>query len=202
LSTSGRIAKSFEERSEVIELKPDMCSLTLSSLNFINQASLNAPEMIISLAEKMKKFGVHPELECFDMGMINYGKHLIKKGHLTSPFYWNLLFGNIAGMQAELIEIGNAIRSIEPVIHAQQQIALAGLGQDQLKVNAIAIASGFGVRVGLEDNIWIDRRKTRFATNKELLKRVHELMEIHEQTLMSPTEFGKLGFYNEHTTRI
>ncbi|MFY7841056.1 MAG: 3-keto-5-aminohexanoate cleavage protein, partial [Lacibacter sp.] len=98
LSTSGRNTPEFEHRSEVIELYPDMCSLTLSSLNFLTQASLNTPDTIVSLAEKMNRFGVKPELECFDMGMINYGKYLIKKELLKGPFYWNLIFGNIAGM--------------------------------------------------------------------------------------------------------
>jgi len=62
-STSGRTFTEFEKRSEVIKLKPDMCSLTLSSLNFYSQASVNEPEMIQKLALKMKEYGVKPELE-------------------------------------------------------------------------------------------------------------------------------------------
>jgi 3-keto-5-aminohexanoate cleavage enzyme len=197
LSTSGRNASGFEQRSEVIELKPDMCSLTLSSLNFLNQASMNAPDMIIALAEKMKAYGVKPELECFHMGMVNYGKYLIRKEMLEPPFYWNVLFGNIAGMQADLTQMGYAIREINDEQKTNHFIALAGLGSDQLKVNAIAIAAGYGVRVGLEDNIWLNKERTQHATNMDLLKRVHQLMEIHECVPMPSAVFGQKGFYND-----
>lgn len=195
LTTSGRNISSFEQRSEVIELRPDMCSLTLSSLNFNGQASVNSPDIIQALAEKMKAHGVKPELECFDMGMINYGHYLIRKKILEPPFYWNLLFGNIAGMQTELTQMGNAIREINNN-KEENYIALAGLGADQLKANAIAIACGYGVRVGLEDNIWYDRERTTLATNLNLLKRVHQLMELHQVSMMQPAELGEKGFYN------
>ncbi len=191
-STSGRNFPEFEKRSEVIELQPDMCSLTLSSVNFANQASINSPEMIVRLATKMKEYGVVPEFEVFDFGMINYGLYLLHKEIHTSPVYWNLLFGNIAGFQGTYSQMGMAINEI-PSDHF---IAFAGLGAAQLKVNASAIAMGYGVRVGVEDNIWWDEKRTRLATNTELLQRVHHLMEIHEKTLFTSAELGALGFYN------
>jgi len=61
-------------------VKPDFGSLTLSSLNFNKQASINSPEMIMSLAKKMLAGGIRPELEVLDLGMINYAHYLIKKG--------------------------------------------------------------------------------------------------------------------------
>ena len=192
-STSGRNFPEFEKRSEVIELKPDMCSLTLSSLNFANQASVNSPDMIVKLATKMKEYGVLPEYEVFDFGMINYGKYLIQKGIHTSPVYWNLLFGNIAGFQGTFSQMGMAINEIP----ADHYIAFAGLGASQLKVNAAAIAMGYGVRVGVEDNIWYDAARSKLATNNDLLQRVHHMMEMHEKTLYPPAELGALGFYNQ-----
>jgi 3-keto-5-aminohexanoate cleavage enzyme len=191
-STSGRKFPEFEKRSAVIELMPDMCSLTLSSLNFLRQASLNEPDMIIQLAEKMKNFGVTPELECFDLGMINFGKYLIKKNIVEGPFYWNLLFGNISGFQASYSQIGAAVSEI-PQDHF---IGLAGLGADQLKVNASAIAMGYNVRIGLEDNIWLDKNKTKQISNLELVERTHRLIKINQKTFFKPKEFGELGFYN------
>ncbi|MDW3193277.1 MAG: 3-keto-5-aminohexanoate cleavage protein [Cytophagales bacterium] len=188
-STSGRNYPSFEHRSEVIELQPDMCSLTLSSLNFIKTASVNSPTIIEQLLDMMIRYGVHPELECFDMGMINFGKYLIGKKELTGPCYWNLLFGNIAGLQASFSQIGTALAEV-PDGHF---IALAGLGSYQLQVNAYAVAAGLGVRVGLEDNIWFDKGKTLKATNLSLLQRIHTLMNIHEKKLMPSRE---LGLYN------
>ena len=194
-STSGRTFAEFEKRSEVIELKPDMCSLTLSSLNFYGQASINEPEMIQKLARKMQEYGVTPELECFDLGMINYGKYLIEKELVTPSCYWNLLFGNISGFQANLLDMGLAVQKIPEGHH----FSCAGLGRYQLQATAAAIAMGYGVRVGLEDNIWLDEPGGQKASNTELVKRVHNLIQIHGHTCLTSKEFGQYGFYN--TTR-
>lgn len=191
-SCSGRNFPEFEKRSEIIEIKPDMCSLTLSSLNFIQQASINAPEMIVRLAEKMKEFGVVPEFECFDLGMINYGFYLIEKEIAKPPYYWNLLFGNIAGFQANLNSLSAGVNEI-PRDH---YISFGGLAKQQLPAVSTAIAMGYGVRIGLEDNLWYDSEKTIPATNISLLKRVHDLNQIHQREWMPSSEFGNLGFYN------
>lgn len=191
-STSGRLFPEFEKRSAVIELQPDMCSLTLSSLNFLRQASLNSPDMIIQLAEKMKDYGVVPELECFDLGMINFGNYLIKKGIVEGPYYWNLLFDNIAGFQSKFSHFNAAISEI-PEDH---NIALGGLGAAQLATNSAAIAMGYSVRVGLEDNIWWDKERTTKARNIDLINRTHELIRVNQKEFMSPKEFGESGFYN------
>lgn len=196
-STSGRNFPEIEKRSAVLELQPDMASLTLSSLNFIDGASVNPPNMIISLLEKMREYGVHPELECFDLGMINFGKYLIKKGLADPPFYWNILLGNIAGLQATPEHMGAAINEVPPGHH----LAFAGLGNSQLVAASMAVSQGLGVRIGLEDNIWLDKQRTRHARNIDLLRRVHQLMEMHEQSVMPPGQFGALGFYNEHFVR-
>lgn len=192
-STSGRNFPEFEKRSAVIELRPDLCSLTLSSLNFVTQASPNSPEIIRKLAQKMQEYGVKPEFECFDLGMINYGFYLIRKGWAQPPFYWNLFFGNIAGMQANLAQVGVALSEVRGPEH---YVALGGIGRSQLPVTATAIANGYGVRIGLEDNIWFDGQETIKASNIQLVKRVHALMELHGRTLMTSSELGRLGFYN------
>lgn len=189
-SASGRNFPEFEKRSEVIELKPDMCSLTLSSLNFMHQASVNAPDMIVKLVDKMKSYGVIPELECFSLGMINFGKYLISKKIIDGPIYWNLLFGNIAGFQATMAHINTAIQEIRD----NHYVSLGALGTQQLKVNAMAISNGYGVRVGIEDNIWWDKERSRHCTNIELVKRIHQLIEINQQEFMPSKE---LGFYNK-----
>lgn len=195
-SSSGRNFSEFEKRSEVIELRPDMCSLTLSSLNFHEHASVNAPDMIIRLAEKMNEYGVKQELECFHSGMINYGKYLIMQQILKPPFYWNLIFGNTAGFQATPLQIGTAVSELN---HPGNFIAFGGIGKSQLTATAFAIAAGYGVRTGLEDNIWFDKENNIKATNIGLLQRVHELMRIHHKQLMTAIEFGKSGFYNATT---
>lgn len=172
LSTSGRDFPGFNERSECLDLtgdlKPDMGSLTLSSLNFNAQASLNAPEMIQALAKKMQDNGIKPELEVFDLGMINYAHYLIKKGLLTPPYYFNLILGNIACAQANLLSLGLMIRELP----ADSFWSVGGIGDTQLRMNAIGVVEGGGVRIGLEDNIYFDTERTRLATNGELVARL------------------------------
>ena len=193
-SLSGRSVQEVEKRTEVLQLKPDMGSLTLSSLNFIRQASINSPDVILQLIEAMDNHGATPELECFDAGMINYSRYLIDKLILKPPFYYNLLFGNIANAQADLAHIGLMIKDLP----RDAFWSLAGIGKEQLKTNAIAIANGGGVRVGIEDNIWFDNNQKKLAKNIDLLKRIHRIAGEFERDIMKPSEFGNLGFYNQH----
>jgi len=193
VSLSGRIFQEFEKRSEVLELYPDMGSLTLSSLNFPKQESLNSPDMIVNLAKKMTKYGVTPELEVFDLGMINYAKYLLKKKIIREPLYFNIILGNITSMQTELLQIGIALKELPD----GSIWSLGGIGNSQLVANTLAIIKGGGVRVGIEDNIYFDLNKKRKTSNIELIRRIHELANIFERHIMSPNEFGDLGFYNQ-----
>jgi 3-keto-5-aminohexanoate cleavage enzyme len=192
VSLSGRTFNQFAQRSEVLQLdgavKPDMGSLTLSSLNFNKVASINAPEMIHALAQVMATRGIVPELEAFDAGMINYARYLHKKAVLARPFYFNLLLGNIACAQADLLHAGLMVRDLPD----DSLWSLAGIGDAQLPMNSLAIAMGGGVRVGLEDNIFYDRARTRLATNAELLHRIHTIAQANERTLMPPSELRRL----------
>tara|TARA_R110000868_G_scaffold134407_1_gene346367 strand:- start:18 stop:761 length:744 start_codon:yes stop_codon:yes gene_type:complete len=156
VSLSGRDFSKLEQRGDPLflegELKPDMGSLTLSSLNFNKTASINSPDMIQDLASLMKSKGIVPELEVFDIGMINYSKYLIRKELIEPPYYFNLLFGNIACSQSNLLHAGVMINDLPE----DSLWSIAGIGDDQLKMNSLSIAVGGGVRVGLEDNIWYD----------------------------------------------
>lgn len=192
VSLSGRTFNEFKQRADPLllsnNLKPDMGSLTLSSLNFNRIASTNSPDMIQRLASEMIKYGILAELEVFDTGMINYAKYLEKKGLLKPPHFFTLLFGNIACAQADLLHAGVAIRDLPP----NSYWTMAGIGNSQLKMNSIAIASGGGVRVGLEDNIWYDYKRTKLATNTDLLSRVHHLADANEREIMTSKEMRKL----------
>lgn len=194
VSTSGRSYSDFDKRADVLQLKgdlkPDMASLTLSSLNFNKQASINEPAMIMDLAQEMLDKGIKPELEVFDTGMINYSKYLISKGLLQLPGYFTLILGNIACAQADLLHIGMMIRDLpEP-----SMFSLGGVGDSQLIVNSLAISMGYGVRVGLEDNLWYDPARTHLATNLELLQRIHSLASANQRQIMPPAQLrAQLG---------
>jgi len=192
VSLSGRTFKEFGKRAEPLQidgdLKPDMGSLTLSSVNFNLEDSVNSPKMIRSLAKEMKQKGILAELEAFDAGMINYAKYLEKKGLLEAPHYFNLILGNIACAQADLLHLGVMVRDLPP--HSFWSVA--GIGNAQLMMNSTAIAFGGGVRVGLEDNIWYDNKRTRLARNIDLIRRVHILADANERKIMPPSEFRAL----------
>jgi 3-keto-5-aminohexanoate cleavage enzyme len=192
VSLSGRGIKEFEHRAAPLqlegELKPDMGSLTLSSLNFNKVESVNSPDMIMALAAEMKSRGILPELEAFDLGMINYSKYLEKRGLLDPPHYFNLLFGNIACAQADIMVAGLMLRELPP----GSLCSFAGIGDAQLMMNSVAIASGNGVRIGLEDNIWYDTSRSKLASNSDLIKRVHVMADANERKIMKPTELRKL----------
>ncbi len=197
VTLSGRGVTEFEHRAEPLQLegnlKPDMGSLTLSSLNFNRSASVNAPEIIQKLAAEMKLKGILPELEAFDVGMINYAQYLIKKGLLQGPYYFNLLLGNIAGAQPNLLHVGTMVNDLPD----NSYWSLAGLGSAQLTMNSLSIASGGGVRVGLEDSIWYDKEQTRLATNSELLLRTHAIADANERKLMTSKELReRLNLHN------
>jgi uncharacterized protein (DUF849 family) len=140
----------------------------LSSLNFNKQASVNSPEMIQALARRMLEKGIRPELEVFDLGMINYAKYLIKKGLIEPPYYFNLILGNIACAQPNMLSLGLMLNELPD----GSIWSVGGVGDPQLRMNAMAIVAGGGVRVGLEDNIWYDEGRTRLASNRDLVERV------------------------------
>ncbi len=192
VSLSGRNFKELKQRADALnlegDLKPDMGSLTLSSLNFNKVASMNSPDMIQNLAAIMKEKGIVPELEAFDIGMVNFSKYLIKKGLLEPPYYFNLLLGNIACSQANLLHAGIMVQDLPQ----NSFWSMAGIGNAQLKMNSLSVAIGGGVRVGIEDNIWFDANRTKLASNTELVERIHTIAKANGRELMTSKEFRTL----------
>jgi 3-keto-5-aminohexanoate cleavage enzyme len=192
VSTSGRVFTSFEQRSEVLNLdgkaKPDMASLTLGSLNFPKQASINEPEMIQALAEKMHRAGIVPELEIFDMGMLDYAKYLIDRKFLRPPHYFNLILGSLGTLSATPFHLSTLAVSLPP----NATWAAAGIGRFQFYVNCLAITMGGHVRVGLEDNLYLDDGKEKLATNLMLVERLARLAHIIQREICKPDEARKI----------
>lgn len=188
VSCSGRNRNEFSARSDVLtlqgDLKPDMASLTLSSLNFSGSASVNAPDMVQRLAETMRDNGIKPELEIFDLGMLNYAHYLIDKGILTPPFYFNIMLGNIASAQAKL----NHAAALLADLPASSIWTFGGIGSAQQQAHLLALAAGGGVRTGLEDNIWADNGRTQLATNVSMVEKIHGLCNASGKTVMTPAE--------------
>lgn len=186
VSCSGRNFPEFERRSEVLELtgaaRPDLASLTLTTLDFPTGTSQNDPEMVIALGEKMVARGIKPELECFDFGMINAANMLIGKGLLGEPpYYFNLLLGSRYSVPATARHLSNMIQDLP----AKSLWSAAGIGLFQLPMNALAIAMGGHCRTGLEDNIYHGFDRGELATNEGLVERVANISEAFGRPLAS-----------------
>ena len=178
VSTSGRVFTDFAQRSDVLgltgDLKPDFASLTLGSMNFNHEPSISSPQMVKDLARKMLDCGIRPELEVFELGMINYAHYLIARNLLKPPYYFNVILGNVASAQADMLTTALMVRELP----AGSVWSLGGIGRFQLQMNAAAITFGGGVRVGLEDNLFYDDQRRHLATNHELVERVVRIAAV------------------------
>lgn len=190
-SLTGRNFPELIHRTEVLECLPDMGSLTMSSLNFPTGASTNQPQMILDLISTMGEYGVHPEIECFDSGMVNYTKYLISKNILKPPFYMNVILGNIYNAQSDL----SSLAAIKSAIPHNVTTCIGGIGNQQLKSNIIGLMEFDGIRIGLEDNLYY-KGKIK-ATNIELLKRAYRIMDELEMECMSSKELRENGYGNK-----
>jgi 3-keto-5-aminohexanoate cleavage enzyme len=171
-TTSGRIDPELPGRVAVLDLdgdvRPEMASLTLGSMNFPRQPSVNAPDTIAGLATRMRERGIVPEWEVFELGMLDYAAYLRTKGLLGDPVYVNLLLGSLGTLQATPFNLALAVERLP----AGATWAATGIGRHQFPMNRLAIAMGGHVRVGLEDNIWWDDERTDLATNPRLVERL------------------------------
>jgi 3-keto-5-aminohexanoate cleavage enzyme len=191
VSLSGRRVQALANRMEPLELsgplKPDMGSLTLSSLNFSAQGSFNDPGTVKALAQEMGKRGILPELEIFDLGMANYANYLVTKDLLRPPHYANIFLGNVATAQLDLAHAGLLIRDLPK----DTLWSLAGIGDAQLSANTLGIAMGGGVRVGLEDAIHMDVDRKVLATNAAMVERVKRIGAEFGKKSMAPAELRR-----------
>ncbi len=184
-STSGRIYQQLEQRVACLDTdpRPDMASLTMGSVNFATEAVRNEPQAISALAQSMHRSGIRPEIEIFDIGMARTASRLMEKGLLHPPMYANIILGNIATADVSLLDLAAILQ------HLPREVVwcVGGIGKSQLKANMLGMLFGNGVRVGLEDNLYLDDEKTP-ATNAALVERVVQLGRLLGKTPCSISE--------------
>lgn len=188
VSTSGRTWSELERRADALamdgDLKPDVASLTPSSLNFLTSASVNDPGTVRGLARIMRERGIVPEFEVFDLGMINVVRKLLAEDLATEPVLVNLFFGNLAGLQPTPLEVGVAVERLP----AGAIWSGAGLGDYQGVAVMLAVASGGGVRTGLEDSIHPYGTRDNLARNADLVGFAHQALELAGRPVMTPAQ--------------
>lgn len=184
VSLSGRFVPDIERRAAALASKPDLASLTLGSMNFMAQPSVNAPEMIRALASRIYAAGAIPECEVFEAGFMHFAGYLIKSDVLRPPHYVNIILGSLGAAPLDLVGLGHIVGLLPP----RSTWSVGGLGRFQLDANVMAIAAGGHVRVGLEDNIYFDRERHDLADNVRLVARIASIATTMGREPATPAE--------------
>jgi 3-keto-5-aminohexanoate cleavage enzyme len=194
-STSGRIFRNIEERSQVLDLRPEMATLSVGAVNFVANPSFNTIDSVKSLAGRMKVLGIKPELEIFEPGFINTTLYLAKKGYLAYPLHFNLILGSLGSIPAGLRDLVYLVDSIP----AGNTWSATGIGRFQIQINTAAIIMGGHVRVGLEDAIYHHHATREPTTNEKLVKRVVRIAHEVGREIATPEEARRiLGLHDGH----
>ena len=187
-TTSGRVVPQVEHRTEVLDLKPEMASLTVGSLNFPKHPSVNSMDTIKKIASKMLEKNIVPELEIFEPGFINTSKYLAQRGFLKKPLHFNLLLGSLGSIPAGIRDLCYLVDSLPP----ESTWSATGIGRFQTQINAAAILMGGHVRVGLEDSIYFRYSNKELATNTNLVQRIVNLAHELGREIATPKETRKI----------
>ena len=187
-TTSGRFHTAIEQRAQVLDLRPEMATLSVGSVNFYDRPSINTPETVHFLAQKMNDLGIKPELEIFEPGFINTAQYLVKKGILNLPLHFNLLLGSLGSISADIRDLVYLVESIPP----GNTWSGAGIGRFQNQINAAALLMGGHVRTGIEDALYMDDAQTTLATNEALVRRVVRIANELHREIATPDEARKI----------
>jgi 3-keto-5-aminohexanoate cleavage enzyme len=153
LTTAGGWEMAEADRLAVVGLRPDMCSFDAGTLNFGDGVFLNPPPFLRALAEACLEHGVKPELECFDVSHVEACLRLAEAGLLRPPLWFQFVMGIPGGIGATP---GNLLHLARLIPEGASWSAI-GVGRAQLQMTSLAIAAGGHVRVGMEDNVMLER---------------------------------------------
>lgn len=183
-STGGAVGMSNEERIQPVNLLPEMATLDCGTCNFGgDDIFVNTENTIKAFGEKMISLGVKPEIEVFDKGMIDMALRLNKKGYIKDNMHFNFVMGVNGGISAtyrDLIFMKESIPS-------NATFTVSGIGKAQFEMAALSILLGGHVRVGFEDNVYI-QKGVLAKSNGELVKRVVEIANVLQREIATPKE--------------
>jgi 3-keto-5-aminohexanoate cleavage enzyme len=185
-STGGAIGMTPGERASVLELRPEMATLTCGTVNFGDEVFENSFPIMRGILKKMNEYGVKPELEIFDKGHIANARKLARERLLSLPQHVDLVLGVPGGLEATVQNLADLVDNLP----AGCSWSVAGIGKQQLPMAMTAIAMGGHVRVGLEDNLHYSRG--RLARNEELVARVARIAAEAGRPVATPDQARKL----------
>lgn len=172
-----------EARVRHIEaLKPDLCTLDIATMNFGEFVFINSPEHLRRMARRILAAGVQPELEVFDTGQIVLAKKLIAEGVITGPLLFQLCLGISYGAPAT----PDAMSLMADMLPEGAVWSAFGVGPKEFDIVAQAAAMGGNVRVGLEDNLYLNRGE--WATNASLVDRACSIIGALNRDVATPAQ--------------
>ncbi|MFB9888016.1 3-keto-5-aminohexanoate cleavage protein [Balneatrix alpica] len=174
----------LERLLHIEELKPEICTLDCGSLNFgdSNLVYVSTPDMLRRAAARIQQLDVTVELEIFDTGNLWFALQMRKEGLINDNALFQLCHGIPWGAPPEL----SLLKAMVDMLPADSQWTSFALGRHQLPWAAQSVLLGGHVRVGLEDNLYLD--KGVFATNGQLVERAVNIVENLGGRVLSPSE--------------
>ena len=174
----------LDRLAHVEELLPEMCTLDCGSLNFgdTNLLFVHTPIQLRKAAKMMQSLGVKPEMEAFEMGHLWFANQLVKEGLIDDPPWYQICLGIPWGSPAD----ANAMKAMADMIPSNGYWAGFGIGRMEMPMVAQAVLLGGNVRVGLEDNLYLEKGK--LASNGELVEKAIRIINDLGSTILSPKE--------------
>ncbi|MCV3271221.1 BKACE family enzyme [Roseobacter sinensis] len=170
--------------AHVAECLPEICTLDCGTMNFAeaDYVMTNTPGMLTAMGGMMTELGVKPEIEAFDTGHLWYAKQLVANGVLKAPALVQLCMGVPWGAPNDLNTFMAMVNNVPP----DWTFSAFSLGRTQMAYVAAAVLAGGHVRVGLEDNLWLD--KGVLAENWQLVERAASIIENMGARVIGPAE--------------
>lgn len=189
LTTSGIPGRNLptEERLQPLALKPELVSFDAGSMNMKDKVFINSIEFLDTLAKKTLEYGIKPELEVFDVGMVYTCLWYLEKGLLKKPLHFQFVLGVPGGIPAT----AKSLVYLTDIIPPGSTWSVIGIGYSQLPMSMISMAMGGHVRVGLEDNIYYSK-DVLAKSNAELVGRVVRLAKEYGRKVATPDEARKI----------
>ena len=174
---------SAEERLvHVEELLPEMCTLDCGSLNFGESVYVSTPDTLRFMAKRVRELGVKPELEVFDMGHLRFANQMVDEGLFDDPPLYQICLGIPWGAPATT----DAMKAMRDMLPAGAQWAGFGISRMEMPMVAQAVLLGGHVRVGLEDNLYLERGV--LASNDQLVSKAINIIELMGARAVTPAE--------------
>jgi len=179
-----------ERMAHIAECLPEICTLDCGTMNFAeaDYVMTNTPGMLRAMGAMMTKLGVKPEIEAFDTGHLWFAKQLVAEGVLAPDALVQLCMGVPWGAPDDL----NTFMAMVNNVPSDWTFSGFGLGRNQMAYVAASVLAGGNVRVGLEDNLWLE--KGVLATNAQLVERAVGIVEGMGAKMIGPEAVrAKLG---------